>query len=64
MPVVITPIKGYTTQNLAELKLLQLSLHPQEKKNQIYYYLVGDRRQGIKNVLSNPLGKEIRKYKQ
>ncbi len=24
----ITPIKGYTTENLADLKLLQLSLHP------------------------------------
>ncbi|MFB0526670.1 MAG: hypothetical protein ACETVO_04300 [bacterium] len=28
MPVRITPIKGYTTENLADLELLQLSLHP------------------------------------
>ena len=28
MPVKITPIKGYTTENLMDLKLLQLSLHP------------------------------------
>jgi len=32
MPVKITPIKGYTTENLADLKLLQLSLHPQDSE--------------------------------
>jgi len=29
MPIVITPIKGYTTKSLADLKLLQPFLYPQ-----------------------------------